>query len=326
MKTEYARLANLLASFVTVAELKVRADNCPKASDGWADFMSLANSAGFWILGAGHFSAAFRHDDHEGIAFKVGFKKEDSGAAYAAYCRANQGKAGIPVLHDIQRHEDCYTVVMDRYEPIDTGPNRAAFAMTFEMVQRTIEHGYAPKGVPEHLKPLIETANGIREFFQGIASFDCHDENVMCKDGQLYITDPVSFTRGIECWKTLEDGELSSEADKARIQMMQDKARVRKQRHMDKKENRKVAAKAWKVRQAQRKQLERKQRIYEAKQMNWRCAQGLMVAVDWSVWLRASRSGVRQYVKNHLDDHIDALIAGREIPFDKKLDAQFLMG
>lgn len=326
MKTEYARLANLLAACVTVGGLKVHSSNWPKASDGWGNFMSLANSNGFWILGAGHFSAAFRHDDHDGIAFKVGFKKEDSGAAYAAYCRANQGKAGIPVLHDIQRHDDCYTVVMDRYEPIDTGPNRATYLEAFNMVSTMVEQGAVIDPVPEHLKPLIETAKGIREFFHGIASFDCHDENVMCKDGQLYITDPVSFTRGIECWKTLEDGVLSSEADKARLQMMQDKARVRKQRHLDKKENRKVAHKAWKERKARRRYLERKQCIYEARHMGWDAARNLLIDVNETAWWVLNRKGVRQYVKDHLDDHIDAIIAGREIPFDKKLDAQFLMG
>ena len=49
--------------------------------------------------------------------YKVGFKKDDSGAAYAAFCRNNQGRAGIPIIHNIEMlPTGQYVVMMDRLQ------------------------------------------------------------------------------------------------------------------------------------------------------------------------------------------------------------------
>lgn len=98
----------------------------------WPIFVRRLESMGFDLLGAGYFSAAFSHSDCPDLAFKVGFKKEDSGAAYAAFCRNYQSnvKAGrcgyskdiakhLPEILHIERQEKCYMVVMPQYETLE---------------------------------------------------------------------------------------------------------------------------------------------------------------------------------------------------------------
>ena len=66
-------------------------------------------------LGHGFFSAVYSEPEDNSVVYKVGFKKDDSGAAYAAFCRNNQGRAGIPVIHNIEMlPTGQYVVMMDR--------------------------------------------------------------------------------------------------------------------------------------------------------------------------------------------------------------------
>lgn len=78
-----------------------------EALEGW----------GYNHLGHGFFSAVYADSQDDSIVYKVGFKKEDSGAAYAAFCRANQGCAGIPIIHNIATlTTGQYVVMMDKLE------------------------------------------------------------------------------------------------------------------------------------------------------------------------------------------------------------------
>lgn len=165
----------------------------------WRSLGEYLRDAGFVRLGNGHFSAAYKHARLPGKVIKVGFKKEDSGAAYVAFCRMHQGLAGIPVIHDVQRHAGCYTVIMDELLTID----EAGVAEAEDM------HQWATLGVEGVKwdamtgrmynaadKAIYETGQKIREFFKGIAGFDMHRGNTMwCpKRETLFITDPVSFS------------------------------------------------------------------------------------------------------------------------------------
>ena len=98
----------------------------------WPTFVCRLESMGFDLLGSGYFSAVFSHSDCPDLAFKVGFKKEDSGAAYAAFCRnyqsnAKAGRCGyskeiakhFPEILHIERQEKCYMVVMPQYETLE---------------------------------------------------------------------------------------------------------------------------------------------------------------------------------------------------------------
>lgn len=174
----------------------------------WEELVTVLQKEYIQVLGSGYFSAALSSPLLPGRIIKVGFKKEDSGAAYIAWCRANQGREGVPVVHDIQRHEGCYTVVMDELKPLC---RKDRVNMDRFMHARACLEG--DDAVPE--TSLGETARSIREFFKGVASFDLHDENIMVdKRGNLVITDPVSFSKGDLSSLSIE--ELKAQADKVR--------------------------------------------------------------------------------------------------------------
>lgn len=166
-----------------------------ESQDWWHTLSHLMNDAGFKLLGNGHFSAAYAHDMLPGRVIKVGFKKEDSGAAYVAFCRMHQGRAGIPNVHHVERHAGCYTVVLDELIECDRMGNEthetyADIAREFIECEGADSYGYADEDLP-----FIETCLEIRKFFKGIASFDMHSGNIMFdKDGNPFITDPVSFS------------------------------------------------------------------------------------------------------------------------------------
>lgn len=181
-----------------------------ESQDWWYTLGSLTKDAGFTRLGNGHFSAAYSHALLPGKVIKVGFKKEDSGAAYVAFCRMHQGRAGIPVIHDVQRHVSCYTVVMDKLAPLGDGDERDESGLenlwclvphaiqspdkSWDEWRESLQDEY--NALTEHELETLETCRLIHKFFTGIASFDMHSGNAMVDSkGQLVITDPVSFTQ-----------------------------------------------------------------------------------------------------------------------------------
>ena len=162
--------------------------------DYWQTLKIKAKDAGFNLLGNGHFSAAFKHELLPGRVIKVGFKKEDSGAAYVAFCRMHQGRVGIPNVYHVARHAGCYTVVLDELEPCERFEN-ATHDHYSELAYYFVEGEPDPTDYAETDQPFIETCQMIRKFFYGIASFDMHSGNIMfTKDGKPVITDPVSFS------------------------------------------------------------------------------------------------------------------------------------
>ncbi len=162
--------------------------------DYWQTLKIKAKDAGFNLLGNGHFSAAFKHELLPGRVIKVGFKKEDSGAAYVAFCRMHQGRVGIPNVYHVARHAGCYTVVLDELEPCNRSGNHLHDHYA-DLAFYLVECDSEPEGDYEKDLVFIETCKMIRKFFQGIASFDMHSGNIMfTKDGKPVITDPVSFS------------------------------------------------------------------------------------------------------------------------------------
>lgn len=164
--------------------------------DYWQTLKIKAKDAGFNLLGNGHFSAAFKHELLPGKVIKVGFKKEDSGAAYVAFCRMHQGRVGIPNVYHVARHAGCYTVVLDELEPCRRRDNETHDHYA-DLANYFVETDEEPEEHHEKDLPFIETCQMIRKFFYGIASFDMHEGNIMfTKDGKPVITDPVSFSAG----------------------------------------------------------------------------------------------------------------------------------
>lgn len=182
--------------------------------DYWQTLKIKAKDAGFNLLGNGHFSAAFKHELLPGRVIKVGFKKEDSGAAYVAFCRMHQGRVGIPNVYHVARHAGCYTVVLDELVPCERRENDEHDHYA-DLAYYFVERGYAPEDQREDDQPFIQTCKEIRKFFHGIASFDMHSGNIMfTKDGKPVITDPVSFSKDREREPfSLEPEELLAEIE-----------------------------------------------------------------------------------------------------------------
>lgn len=232
-----------------------------ESMDYWQTLAERMRDVGFSKLGNGHFSAAYEHALLPGKVIKVGFKKEDSGAAYAAFCRMNQGREGIPTVYDIQRHAGCYTVVLDYLTPLndwchgESDKIRHHFHAAREIIE---EDCFATAEAYPISEGFIETCKDIRKFFLGIASFDCHSGNVM-KDqmGRLIITDPVSFSADdklkpgeFHC----DPDELIAEIEALRAQEAIDRCKARKARR-DPKGDFQVARKArakWRRKAAKR--------------------------------------------------------------------------
>lgn len=146
-----------------------------EALEGW----------GYNHLGHGFFSAVYDDSQDDSIVYKVGFKKEDSGAAYAAFCRANQGCAGIPVIHNIATlTTGQYVVMMDKLE--------------------------GNKKLPGVLKRLISPLNNIIS----LGSF----EDTRVGEGELAIHEVVfkylnNFKKAWEEKKPNEDGDYHIEGN-----------------------------------------------------------------------------------------------------------------
>uniref|UniRef100_A0AAU8ECE4 Serine-threonine kinase n=1 Tax=Klebsiella phage vB_Kpn15-P2 TaxID=3230843 RepID=A0AAU8ECE4_9VIRU len=188
-----------------------------ESQDYWQTLKIKAKDAGFNLLGNGHFSAAFKHELLPGKVIKVGFKKEDSGAAYVAFCRMHQGRVGIPNVYHVARHAGCYTVVLDELEPCQSRENETHEHYA-DLANYFVENSGAELGDVDGAEkelPFVETCQMINKFFHGIASFDMHSGNIMfTKDGKPVITDPVSFSHDRERESfSLEPEELLAEIE-----------------------------------------------------------------------------------------------------------------
>ena len=203
--------------------------------DYWQTLAEVMKDCGFERLGNGHFSAAYKHEMLPGKVIKVGFKKEDSGAAYVAFCRMHQGRAGIPTVHDVQRHAGCYTVVLDELQEYHSS-DAEGIGYQYYCVQYAIDVGYnkerllAEGAAYAKYIALIESAIEIRKFFSGIARFDIHSGNVMVdRTGNLVITDPVSFSHDKEELPMDVEGLLAEVERAAQLRMIE-RCRERKAR------------------------------------------------------------------------------------------------
>lgn len=227
--------------------------------DWWTTLKCLTADAGFKMLGNGHFSAAYSHPLLPNRVIKVGFKKEDSGAAYTAFCRMYQGRAGIPNVYDVQRHAGCYTVVLDALKDCERYDNDAHYKYA-EIASDIIDcNSDVHDGLTGWDGEFVETCKLIRNFFEGIASFDMHSGNIMFSNGDVpYITDPVSFSQKKDGGAfSIDPEELIKEVEEVAHQRAIDRAKERKARHVGRLEARKVKRRNRKARKAHKAKRER---------------------------------------------------------------------
>lgn len=310
--------------------------------DWWRTLGALMRDAGFRMLGNGHFSAAYSHEMLPGRVIKVGFKKEDSGAAYTAFCRMHQGRAGIPNVYHVARHAGCYTVVLDRLHSCDDDNyDHEVYADLARYFVESDCHD-ASEYEPGYYE-FIETCKMIREFFKGIASFDMHNGNIMfSEEGTPYITDPVSFSHDRE----REDGfPLDPEALLAEVEAVAQERIIERCRNRKAKcdpngtfqVNRKAAMKRRKRNRKLRAKVAERDRLHFMAirrergviERNERRAEMLKGSAWHDFWLHNGNATVRKIdqvngLKWQLGDQL-AIQAGRPLNIDKVLDAQ-LMG
>ncbi|UEW68656.1 protein kinase [Enterobacter phage vB_SEqdws-315] len=308
----------------------------------WHTLRGLMLDAGFRMLGNGHFSAAYSHEMLPGRVIKVGFKKEDSGAAYTAFCRMHQGRAGIPNVYHVARHAGCYTVVLDHLNSCDQHANDT-HAKYASAAQEFIGCSGSDADWYEEFvsREFIETCKMIREFFQGIASFDMHSGNIMFDDNDVpYITDPVSFShdREREDGFPLDPEALIAEVEAIANERIIERCRNRKAKRdpngtfqvnrkaamKRRKHNRKLRAKrgAEVAQHFVQRRREQKQELRDAMR-----AQDWMGAHNWhNMWLHNNNADVIMIDKVKAFEWKQAermaLMQCRSLPIDKLLDAQ----
>lgn len=156
------------------------------------DFMA---DRGWEYSGAGFFAAVFVRG---GLALKIGLKAGDTGAMYAAWCRANQALPGVPRIYSISKFSGCYLVLTRRYEVLrkewlddEDSEYLPALAEEHDAVRVAVNRGIAPGNARFD---TVQTGLLIRDFFVGVVDFDVHEQNIMVDaEGNLIITDPVSY-------------------------------------------------------------------------------------------------------------------------------------
>lgn len=169
---------------------------------------TMLTDAGFYILGRGHFSLVLGHDDQPGTAFKLSLKPEDSYVAYAMYCRQNPG-LHLPEIRCMIRAQEGQVIALKRYITFHEGlaalppgvefPHASYHFMQYWREADTTrrDHQSAIAKNPIYTESYIKALIGIGEHFDGAATFDLHDENLMfdLDTCTFIITDPVSFKK-----------------------------------------------------------------------------------------------------------------------------------
>lgn len=227
--------------------------------DWWTTLKCITADAGFKMLGNGHFSAAYSYPLLPNRVIKVGFKKEDSGAAYTAFCRMYQGRAGIPNIYDVQRHAGCYTVVLDALNDCENYGNDYHYKYAVIASDIIDYNSCDHDGLTGWDGEFVEACKLIRKFFEGIASFDMHSGNIMFSDDDTpYITDPVSFSqkKGGGSF-SIDPEELIKEVEEVARQKAIDRVKARKVRHAVRLEARRMKRRNRKARKAHKAKRER---------------------------------------------------------------------
>lgn len=304
--------------------------------DWWTTLKCLTADAGFKMLGNGHFSAAYSHPLLPNRVIKVGFKKEDSGAAYTAFCRMYQGRAGIPNVYDVQRHAGCYTVVLDVLNDCDRYDNDEHYKYA-EIASDIIDcKSDAHDVLTGWDGEFVETCKLIRKFFEGIASFDMHSGNIMFNDNDVpYITDPVSFSQKKDGGAfSIDPEELIKEVEEVARQKEIDRAKARKERHVARLELRRFKRRNRKARKAHKAKRERMLAAWRWAERQERRNHEVAVdvlgrtnnAILWVNMLAKDFKALEERVAAHWckADRM-AIVNGLPLNIDKQLDAM-LMG
>ena len=178
----------------------------------------LVSKDGIKKLGGGAFSQVFQHPHYGNVVVKVYIDKDTVYKRYVAWCMKHQSNPYVPkiveqISYKSPETKEKYNIVfMQKMAPIRTVqklisllvkalnldtkaaedlPFMAAFGQEaekaseddFELIDKHVKLGRADKD-------FTQVWNHIRTY--GKDKFDLHYGNVMLRDGQLVLTDPVA--------------------------------------------------------------------------------------------------------------------------------------
>lgn len=162
---------------------------------------------GWETCGNGHFALVVKHEKYPGVVFKIGTKKSDSGAAYAAWVRSQSGSGllHLPNYMYMRRFKEAYILVMPEYKHISSVANKTMWEHRDALyAAESVLVGWRDAAQGNTLETTLQA---IHTFFDGLVSFDLHIGNAMLDGEVIIITDPVSFTLSPAVLATRFDGD-----------------------------------------------------------------------------------------------------------------------
>jgi hypothetical protein len=173
---------------------------------------ALVDKHGIKKLGGGAFSQVFQHPVYKNVVVKVYKASDTVYKKYVAWCLKNQSNPYVPKIIEQNEYKspkgDAYNIVfMQKMRPASVKTFKAqlraampkAKDIEFEDLDIAIDD-YDMVGMYEELNRLIPLFgnNDLKSIWghirsYGKAKFDLHPGNVMMRDGQLVLTDPVAL-------------------------------------------------------------------------------------------------------------------------------------
>lgn len=176
----------------------------------------LVSKEGIQKLGGGAFSQVFQHPHYGNVVVKVYTDKDTVYKKYVTWCLSHQNNPYVPKIVEQVKYKspdtgEKYNIVfLQKMTPVKTTqklisllvkalqldtkaaedlPFMTAFGLEgktkqdFKLIEKYVKLGRADKD-------FVQVWNHIRTY--GPEKFDLHHGNVMLRDGQLVLTDPVA--------------------------------------------------------------------------------------------------------------------------------------
>lgn len=177
-------------------------DQCLETLDTQIEhILDRVRSEGFQHAGHGCFSVVYRHPEARGVVFKLSMRTDDAYAAYAMHVRDKPNKHA-PTILGIQRGRHAIVFCVQEYMALHEAQERGYVSECFSILAMytRAEAGYKRYGSMLYPYSLLKYVRHIRTFFDGAATVDMHDANLMydVRNKCIVVTDPVSFTKGAQ--------------------------------------------------------------------------------------------------------------------------------
>lgn len=189
----------------------------PLAEESLSKYLTrLVQNQGIKKLGGGAFSQVFQHPEFSNVVVKVYTEKDTVYKRYVSWCLKNQSNQYVPKIIEQTKYKSPETgekyniVFMQKMTPIKTTGKlisllvKALNLNTAAAEDLPFMSAFGEEGREQHDFELIDKyvrrGNADKDFTKawahiasyGPSKFDLHYGNVMLRDGQLVLTDPVA--------------------------------------------------------------------------------------------------------------------------------------